>query len=96
MENKWYVDEIYHALIRFPLWVIGHAFNFVDRYLVDMVIIDGLGRVPRWLGKTFQPMTNGVLQSYAVTMAGGIGLVALLVLYMPELVAWLRGMGGGG
>jgi NADH-quinone oxidoreductase subunit L len=97
MENKWYVDELYDYILRKPLWVFGHALNFIDRYLVDLVIIDGIGRVPRWLGRAFQPLQNGVLQSYAVSMAGGIGLVALLVIYMPDFVAWLnRIMGGQG
>jgi NADH-quinone oxidoreductase subunit L len=98
MENKWYIDEIYHALIRFPLWVGGLSLNFIDKYLVDLVVIDGLGRVPRWLGRAFQPLQNGVLQSYAVTMAGGVALIALLVLYMPDWIRWLNGLvnGGGG
>jgi NADH-quinone oxidoreductase subunit L len=95
MENKWYVDEVYHALIRFPLWVLGHALYFIDRYLVDLVLVDGVGRFPRWLGRLFQPLQNGVLQSYAVSMAGGVGLVALLVLYMPELIQWLNRLLGG-
>ncbi|MCP3905133.1 MAG: NADH-quinone oxidoreductase subunit L, partial [Planctomycetes bacterium] len=95
-ENKWYVDEVYHAVIRFPLWFVGHAFYFIDRYLVDMVIVDGIGRAPRWVAKLFQPLSNGVLQSYAVSMAGGVGLIALLVLYMPELVQFLSTVFGGG
>jgi hypothetical protein len=36
-----------------------------------------------------------MLQSYAVSMAGGVALVALLVLYMPELLAFLGGVFGG-
>jgi NADH-quinone oxidoreductase subunit L len=90
MENKWYVDEVYHALIRAPLWVVGHALAFVDRYLVDLVLVDGIARVPRWLGRTFQPLQNGLVQSYAVTMAGGAGLVAILVLAMPTVLTWVR------
>ncbi|MHC5113390.1 MAG: NADH-quinone oxidoreductase subunit L [Planctomycetota bacterium] len=94
-ENKWYVDELYHAVIRFPLWVVGHAFYFIDRYLVDMVVVDGIGRTPRWVAKLFQPLSNGILQSYAVSMAGGVGLIALLVIYMPELIQLLNGLFGG-
>ncbi|NNF44358.1 MAG: NADH-quinone oxidoreductase subunit L [Phycisphaerales bacterium] len=97
MENKWYFDEIYHGLIRLPLWIVGHALAFLDRYLVDLVIVDGIARVPRWVGRAFQPLQNGILQSYAVSMAGGVGLVALLVLYMPQVIKLLEGwLGGGG
>jgi NADH-quinone oxidoreductase subunit L len=96
MENKWYVDEIYHALFRAPLWVLGHALNLIDRFFVDGLLVDGIARIPRWLGQSFRPLQNGVLQSYAVSMAGGMGLVAILVVYMPELLVWIRGLLGGG
>jgi NADH-quinone oxidoreductase subunit L len=86
MERKWYVDEIYDALLRKPLWVLGVALSLIDQYLLDLVMVDGIGRTPRWVARLFQPLQNGVLQSYAVTMAAGAGLVALLVLYMPGIV----------
>ncbi len=103
MENKWYLDEFYDATIVKPLWwVFGHGFALFDKYLVDGLAVDGTGKAPRKVAKIFQPLTNGVLQSYALSMAGGVGLVALLVVLMPKLVAlmpnlmqWL-GMSGGG
>ena len=66
-----------------------------DRYIIDWGIIDGLARIPKWMGKSFQPLTNGVLQSYAVSMAGGVGFVAILILFMPKLLSWLGGGGAG-
>ena len=96
MENKWYVDEFYHAFLRFPLWVVAHSLNFFDRYLVDLVVIDGLGRIPRWVGRWFQPLQNGVLQSHAATMAALAGLVAIFGLYAPELRRFLEMLFGGG
>ena len=69
----------------------------VPRYLIDAVLVDGTARLPRLLGKAFRPLQNGVLQSYAVSMAGGVGLVALLVLLSPHLRELLNGwLGGGG
>ena len=61
-----------------------------------MVIVDGVARIPRMLGRGFQPLANGVLQSYAVSMIGGVALVAVLVFVMPELMAMLSGLMGGG
>jgi NADH-quinone oxidoreductase subunit L len=95
LENKWYVDELYHATIRAPLWLFGHVLQLWDRYVLDMGIIDGVARLPRALGRGFQPLANGVLQSYAVSMVGGVGLVAILVFVMPELIEWLRSLSGG-
>ncbi|MHC4768433.1 MAG: NADH-quinone oxidoreductase subunit L [Planctomycetota bacterium] len=95
MENKWYVDELYHLTIRAPLWLFGHVLDLWDRYIVDMGLVDGIARLPRVLGKGFQPLANGVLQSYAVSMVGGVVLVAVLVFVMPELIEWLRAFNGG-
>jgi len=95
MENKWYVDELYHATVRSPLWIFGHFLNLFDRYVVDMFLVDGIAKLPRALARTFQPLQNGILQSYAVSMAGGVALVALLVVLMPLLVQWARSVMGG-
>jgi NADH-quinone oxidoreductase subunit L len=96
MENKWYVDEFYDWTVRTPLWVFGHILNLFDRYIVDWGIIDGIARIPKWMGRSFQPLTNGVLQSYAVSMAGGVGFVAILILFMPRILQWIGVAGAGG
>jgi NADH-quinone oxidoreductase subunit L len=96
MERKWYVDEIYHGIVRAPLWVTGKALWAVDKWLLDGFLVDGTASLPRRLGRSFQPLQNGLVQSYAVSMAGGAALVALLVLYMPELLAALGLAGGQG
>jgi NADH-quinone oxidoreductase subunit L len=96
MEHKWYVDEVYHAIVRAPLWIGGKALWAIDKWLLDGFVVDGTASLPRRLGKSFQPLQNGLLQSYAVSMAGGVALVALLVLYMPELLTALGLTGGQG
>ena len=85
MENKWYVDEVYHALFRFPAWVLGHVFHFIDKQLIDGLLVNGTARIPLEFGRLFQPLYNGALQGYAFTMAGGIALIAVWVLWM-----WLQ------
>ena len=95
LENKWYVDELYHVMVRAPLWLLGHVLNLFDRYIVDMAIVDGIARIPRVLGRGFQPLQNGILQSYAVSMTGGVALVTFLVFVMPELLQLLNGWLGG-
>ena len=71
MENKWYVDEIYHATIRFPLWIAGTPSTSSIGYLVDGIIVNTFAKLPRFAGELFRPLQNGALQSYAVSMAGG-------------------------
>ena len=81
MENKWYVDEFYHACVRGPAWIAGHILHFTDKHVVDGLMVNGLGRIPPALGRLFQPLYNGVLQGYATTMAGGAALVVAWVVY---------------
>jgi len=90
MENKWYVDEIYIALIRSPLWILGKVFSMFDRYIIDGVLVNGIVAIPRAAAKWFSPLHNGAVQSYAVSMLGGAILIALLMLFMPEIVDFLH------
>ena len=86
LENKWYVDEIYHAVFRLPSWFLGHVLHFLDKQLIDGLLVNGGARVPVELGRLFQPLYNGALQGYAATMAGGIALIAAWVFWI-----WMHG-----
>ena len=44
------------------------------------------------VAKWFQPLHNGIVQSYAVTMAGGVALIALLMILFLQF--WEIGGGG--
>lgn len=96
MERKWYFDELYHAAIRAPLWLFAHTLHIIDQYILDRGIIDGIARIPRVIGRQFQPLHNGVLQSYAVWMVSGIGLITVLVMILPQLRDFLSHLFGGG
>jgi len=96
MEHKWYVDEFYYATIIAPARLFSHILYAFDRYVIDWLLVDGIARLPRALGKSFQPLQNGILQSYAVSMAGGAGLVVVLVLFLrPALRALGELLGAG-
>ena len=77
-QNKWYVDELYDFLLRGPLWLLSHVLHIIDKLLVDG-IVDGLGKLPSAIARSVRVTQNGVLQSYAVGMAGGLGLILFLV-----------------
>lgn len=90
-ENKWYVDELYHRIIRVPLWVTGHILHFIDKHILDAGIVDGIGKTPALMGRLFRPLYGGALQSYAVTMAGGLALILGWLAW-----TWIRGLAQGG
>ena len=84
-QNKWYVDELYDLLFRGPLWLLGHIFAIIDRLVVDN-LVDGVGALPRTLARALRPGQNGILQNYAVGMAGGLGLLLF--------IAWILTVAG--
>jgi len=90
MENKWYVDEFYIAVIRSPLWILGKIFSLFDRYFIDGALVNGIAAIPRVIARWFSPLHNGAIQSYAISMFGGALLMALLMLFMPEILAFMQ------
>jgi NADH-quinone oxidoreductase subunit L len=69
--NKFYIDEIYVALIVRPLRVLAFLAQTFDRLVVDRTV-DLVGTVPGRVGQWFRPMQAGNVQSYALVMAVGL------------------------
>jgi NADH-quinone oxidoreductase subunit L len=86
LERKWYVDEIYLATIRFPLWLLAHVSYIFDRVIVDGLMVNGTARLAKFGGEMLRPLYNGRLQGYASTMAGGIALILAWIVWV-----WMRG-----
>lgn len=80
-QHKWYVDEIYDALVRTPLWVLSNIFHLFDKLVVDG-LVNLFGHLPRTFGGTVRPSQSGVLHGYAAGMAGGLALVLLIALWV--------------
>ena len=78
-QRKWFVDELYHRVIVLPLLIVSHIFHAIDKLIVDGAIVDGLGAVPKAIGKSIRPTQSGVLQGYALSMAAGVGIILLIV-----------------
>ena len=73
--RKFFIDEIYAALIVRPLEMLAALLALVDKYLVDG-IVDAVGALPRALGAMFRPLQSGLVQFYALVMA--LGVLALV------------------
>ncbi|MBK8913190.1 MAG: NADH-quinone oxidoreductase subunit L [Phycisphaerales bacterium] len=74
---RYYVDEIFDAVFVQPLRALGRLFFAVDRAGVDGAV-NAIGGTPRALGAVLRVAQNGMLQSYALTTALGIAVLALL------------------
>jgi NADH:ubiquinone oxidoreductase subunit 5 (subunit L)/multisubunit Na+/H+ antiporter MnhA subunit len=77
--NKFYLDEIYAALVVAPMTALAHLARIFDLYVVD-AIVDLLGQVPRLAGYMFRPIQNGLVQFYALLMILGVAGFLLSVL----------------
>ncbi len=79
--NKWWVDELYDMVIVQPLWWISNIFWTVfDGKGIDGTlhgIADGAQRSGGFLSR----LQTGFVQNYALSMAGGLVLVLLWVLF---------------
>ncbi len=79
LEAKYYVDELYDAMIVRPLRGLATVFYFIDWLIVDGMI-GVLSYIPWSSGLTLRVLTQrGNLQGYAVLMLFGVALILLLL-----------------
>jgi len=78
-ENKWFVDEFYWKVIVTPLRVLGYICFWFDKLILDGMV-NLFGFLPRVFAWIIRPSQSGVLQGYAVSMAGGLAVLLFVVL----------------
>ncbi len=82
--DKFYFDEIYNALIVWPLRMIAAACYWFDRWIIDG-LVDLAGRIPPALGYVMRGLQMGLLQFYALAM-----ILGMLILVAARLL-WAAG-----
>jgi NADH-quinone oxidoreductase subunit L len=85
-EHGWWVDQIYAGTIGMASWIVAQLLYVTDRVVMDGIVVTAVGRVPGFVARIFQPLYTGSVQGYALTMAGGIGLILVWVVWI-----WLSG-----
>jgi NADH-quinone oxidoreductase subunit L len=76
--NKYFIDEIYHAIIVRPLYALSHAFDiFIEKLGIDR-IVNGFGEFVQEGSKTLRLLQNGSIGFYIFAMV--IGILVLLTL----------------
>jgi NADH-quinone oxidoreductase subunit L len=78
--NKWYVDELYDETIVRPLHQTGKVAVGIDDFFIDGLVWI-VTVIPRALAYMLRGLQTGILQSYAVTMVGGLALIMLLIFW---------------
>jgi NADH-quinone oxidoreductase subunit L len=72
LSNKWYVDELYNAIIVRPLhWFGGFLDKFVEKAGIDG-IVNGVGRIVQYGSRQLRLLQSGQVGSYVLLMIVGI------------------------
>jgi NADH-quinone oxidoreductase subunit L len=81
--NKYYVDEIYDTLIVRPLrWTAFIFWKGIDTFLIDLVLVNGVGFLVAGVGKLVKYLQNGDVQRYVVgILAGTAGILYVATNY---------------
>jgi len=77
--NKFYLDEIFIALLVAPIRFIAWFSSWFDLGIVDK-IVDGVGRIPVALSRVPAQVQNGLVSTYSLVMLGSAVAGVLLVL----------------
>jgi NADH-quinone oxidoreductase subunit L len=80
-KNKFYFDELYAALIVWPLSVLASICYWIDRWIVDG-LVNATGWVPAVIGSLMRSLQMGLVQFYALAMVlGALVLVAARLIW---------------
>jgi NADH-quinone oxidoreductase subunit L len=69
--NKFYFDEIYAALVVWPMQIIARVCAWFDRWVIDG-LVDLTGYVPAAVGYVMRGLQVGLVQFYALAMVLGV------------------------
>lgn len=79
LANKWYVDELYNALVVRPLDLLAQFLVFIDKNIIDG-IVNGVGRLIQYSSRQLRLLQSGQVGGYVLLMVVGI-----IVLFLVEL-----------
>jgi len=83
LENKFYVDEIFHFMFVRPIEWFSRVicWRFGDEKVVDGLLVGGSAQSVSLIGRTLNLLQSGLVQSYVLFFViGAIGIIAYFVL----------------
>jgi NADH-quinone oxidoreductase subunit L len=83
--EKWYVDELYDAIVARPLLAMANFFkNVIEKSGIDG-IVNGVGRGVNYAGRQIRLMQSGQVGNYILLMVLSMVLMIILVFYGNNL-----------
>src|SRR6476660_518924 len=84
LENKWYVDEFYDAIIVRPLNKLGEILNEgLEKSGID-ALVNGIGRAVQYGGRQLRWLQSGQVGSYVLLMVVSIVLFFVLQFFLRK------------
>lgn len=83
--GKFFFDQIYQALVVWPLQALAAVCYWLDRKVVDG-LVNLTGRLPVALGASLRPLQGGLVQFYAL-----FTVLGLVVVMIGTLLMWQKG-----
>lgn len=83
LANKWYVDELYNAIIVRPLNGLAKFFVWLERWIIDGAV-NGVGRLVQYGGRQLRLLQSGQVGGYVLLMVIGILALFLVELFVKK------------
>ena len=84
LENKWYVDELYDAVIVKPLNALaGFLKSFVEKYVIDG-LVNGVGRVVQYGSRQLRLLQSGQVGVYVLLMVLSMLLIFAIQFFIRK------------
>lgn len=84
LENKWYVDELYDAVVVKPIGKLGVVANkFIERSLIDG-LVNGVGRLINYGSRQLRWLQSGQVGSYVLLMVISMLLFFVLQFFLRK------------
>jgi NADH:ubiquinone oxidoreductase subunit 5 (subunit L)/multisubunit Na+/H+ antiporter MnhA subunit len=78
--NKWYIDEIYNAILAVLMGFFRTSWKLFERVIIEGIVINGLAwRGTEVVGEVLKTQQSGKIQNYAMVM----------VLALAGAIVWL-------
>jgi NADH-quinone oxidoreductase subunit L len=86
LENKWYIDELYDAVIVNPLNVLAGFFkNIVEKSGIDG-LVNGVGRLVGYGSRQLRLLQSGQVGNYILIMV--LAMVVFFLVWFNDAVIW--------
>ncbi|MDK3160797.1 NADH-quinone oxidoreductase subunit L [Kamptonema cortianum] len=91
-QKKFYWDEFYDILIEGIQQNFARFLAFIDRWVIDGLLVTGSGVVANVMGRAVSLLQTGNLQTYTITLVFGLIVLLLVMFGLGPLIDLISGV----